>query len=93
MFGSEGNAIELADPDPVSIATRLQGLLEDAARRERLAEAGTAFVEGMTWSATADTIEHHLRAWLGERWLSVERDRAGEGEVEALVNDPRAHLA
>lgn len=68
VFGSGGEVIELADPDPLAIATRMEALLDDPLRRNRIADAAAGFVDGMTWSNAAETIERRLRGWLGERW-------------------------
>jgi len=68
VFGPPGEVIEQADLDPISIADRLEGLLADRDRRERLASAGQDFVQGMSWTAAAATIERSLRTWLRERW-------------------------
>jgi glycosyltransferase involved in cell wall biosynthesis len=68
VFGSDARVIELADPDPLAIATRMEELLDDPLRRDRIASAARGFVGDMTWSAAAETIERRLRGWLGERW-------------------------
>lgn len=70
VFGTSGETIELADPDPIAIADRVGALLDDPARRQGMAMAGRRFVDGLTWDAAAQTIEGHLRAWLAERWRS-----------------------
>jgi glycosyltransferase involved in cell wall biosynthesis len=77
VFGTDGQTIELSDPDPIAIADRLAALLDDPAHRDRMASAGRHFVEGLTWEATAATIEGHLRTWLAERW----RETLASGEV------------
>ena len=68
VFGSQPDVIELADADPLALCVALEFLLDDEPRRERMAAAGRSFVEGMTWTAAADQIEHALRSWMQDRW-------------------------
>jgi O-antigen biosynthesis protein len=70
-FAAGEPVIELAEPDFVSIADRLESLLSDDARRERLARAGQEFVQGMTWAAAAEQIERAARLRLAERWTGA----------------------
>jgi glycosyltransferase involved in cell wall biosynthesis len=70
-FPAGEQVIELADMDFVSIADRLEALLDDAERRKRLGEAGRNFVQGMTWAAAADQIEHAARRRLAEHWSAA----------------------
>jgi glycosyltransferase involved in cell wall biosynthesis len=97
VFGSDGNVIELADPDPQSIAARMEALLDDRARSERIADAAEAFVSGMTWSAAAETIERHLRTWLGDRWTAAlgasgNGTRTDDASAAATARELRGHL-
>jgi glycosyltransferase involved in cell wall biosynthesis len=85
VFGSDEDVIALAEPDTKALADKMEALLDDPDRRAQMAGAGKRFVAGMTWEATAETIEQHLRSLLGERWRvaleearrrpSLERDR------------------
>jgi glycosyltransferase involved in cell wall biosynthesis len=70
-FAAGEPVIELAEMNFVSIADRLESLLEDDARRERLARAGREFVQGMTWAAAAGQIERACRLRLAERWTGA----------------------
>ena len=98
VFGSDGDVIELADADPESIASRMEALLDDRARRDRVAAAAQRFVSGMTWSAAAATIESHVVTWLGERWehsLAAARPAASadrDGAAAQAVRELRARL-
>lgn len=77
VFGTDGELITLAEPEPAALADAVLGLLEDHERRARVARAAGAWVAGRTWSGVAGTIEAALRARL--------RRRAGaEGEGERL---------
>jgi glycosyltransferase involved in cell wall biosynthesis len=55
-----GDAVAYTEPDPDSIARALTSLLDDPARRERLAEAGLARAREFTWTASA---EAHLASY------------------------------
>jgi glycosyltransferase involved in cell wall biosynthesis/GT2 family glycosyltransferase len=66
MFGRDG-PVELADPDPVSIADAMEALLDDPGRWRRRSEAGLAFVADATWERAAREVEGGLRAALRER--------------------------
>jgi O-antigen biosynthesis protein len=68
VFGSQPDVIELADADPLALTAALEALLDDQPRRARMAAAGRSFVDGMTWTAAADQIEHALRGWMHDRW-------------------------
>ena len=89
VFGSHPDVIELADADPLALSEALESLLEDEARRERMAAAGRDFVDGMTWSAAADQIERALRGWMHERWEVKMRSASPIGALP----ETRAHLA
>ena len=83
VFGTGGDLITACEPDPVSLADGIVGLLADPGRRARQAAAAREFVSGMTWTKAAEQVERVLRAWLAQRW--AERERAGTGDrVEAL---------
>jgi glycosyltransferase involved in cell wall biosynthesis len=83
VFGAGGDLITACEPDPLSLADGILGLLEDPERRARQAAAAREFVSGMTWTAAAQQVDGALRAWLVQRW--AERERAGTGaRVEAL---------
>jgi glycosyltransferase involved in cell wall biosynthesis len=87
VFGSGGEVIALAEPDVFALADELEALLDAPERRSRMAAAAQRFVAGMTWDATATTIERHLRAWLAERWSKAleEAQRGPSGERSALA--------
>jgi glycosyltransferase involved in cell wall biosynthesis len=70
VFGTSGETIELAEPDPLALADRIEALLDDPERRAGMAATARGFVEGTTWGATAETIEGQLRVWLSRRWQS-----------------------
>jgi glycosyltransferase involved in cell wall biosynthesis len=55
-----GDAVAYTEPDPDSIARALTSLLDDPARRERLAEAGLARAREFTWTTSA---EAHLASY------------------------------
>jgi glycosyltransferase involved in cell wall biosynthesis len=66
MFGRDG-PVELAEPDPLAIASAIERLLDDPERWRRRSEAGLEFVAGATWEAAARDVETGLRAALSER--------------------------
>jgi O-antigen biosynthesis protein len=66
VFGQDG-PIELAQPDPLSIADAVEALLEDHDRWRRRSEAGLAFVANATWERAAGQVEDGLRAALRAR--------------------------
>jgi O-antigen biosynthesis protein len=66
MFGRDG-PVELAKPDPLSIADAIEALLDDRERWQRRSEAGLAFVADATWERAAREVEAGLRAALRER--------------------------
>jgi glycosyltransferase involved in cell wall biosynthesis len=68
VFGSDGDVIRLAKPDPILIADRVCELLEDAPLRAAVGNNARRFVDGMTWSAAAEQIESSLREWLVRQW-------------------------
>ncbi len=83
VFGAGDELITACEPDPLSLADGIVGLLEDPQRRTRQAAAAREFVSDMTWTAAAEQVERALRGWLTERWAN--RERAGTGDrVEAL---------
>jgi len=93
VFGDDGTAIDLARPDPMSIADRIDGLLDDADRRARIAEQAQRVVEGMTWGAAAEQVERAVRGWLGERWQeAARRDGAPAAAIDPALDEARAHL-
>lgn len=51
------STITLAEPTPESIADALEGLLNDAERRDRLAHAGLDFIRSLSWNNSARIIE------------------------------------
>jgi glycosyltransferase involved in cell wall biosynthesis len=66
-FEPGGDVIALAGMDLVSIADRLESLIEDPARREALARRASAFVAPMSWHAAAGQIEAAVRRGLEAR--------------------------
>jgi glycosyltransferase involved in cell wall biosynthesis len=66
IFGHDG-PVELAQPDPLSIADAVEALLEDKDRWRRRSEAGLAFVANATWERAARQVEEGLRAALRAR--------------------------
>jgi glycosyltransferase involved in cell wall biosynthesis len=94
VFGTRSEVIALAERDPVDIARCLEALLDDVPRRDRMSESARSLVSGMTWSATAETVERQLRRWLAKRWESeLERSSSLASEREAAAADTSAHLA
>ena len=85
-FGGDEQVIELADVDFMSIADRLDALLDDPARRGDLATRARHFVSGMTWDAATDQIEGSVRRWLVEGWEAV---RSGAQSRSASVEAAR----
>jgi glycosyltransferase involved in cell wall biosynthesis len=88
VFGSGGDVISLCRPDPISIADRLAGLLDDHEKRTTIAASAREFVSGMTWSAAAVQIEEALRIWLRERWsrtLAAGADEAMDESSETVA--------
>ncbi len=67
IFGSDGKLIELAKPDPISIADSLVGLLEDKGRRNSISKTGIGFVKNKTWEASTESIVDAIREELGKR--------------------------
>ncbi len=82
MFGRDG-PVELAQPDPLSIADAIETLLDDEQRWRRRSQAGLAYVADATWEAAARQVEAGLRAALAERL----RSRPG---LEQAAAAPRA---
>ena len=77
------DVIEVAEPDFVSIADRLDALLADRQRRRTLSAAAQAFVSGMTWTAAAGQVEAAVRARLAERWRAAASDQSRSASVDA----------
>jgi O-antigen biosynthesis protein len=93
VFGDDERVIALAQPDPASLADRIDALLADRAVRARQAEAAQGFVAGMTWTAAAEQVERAARGWLGERWsIATARDDAGVDPEARAIEEARAHL-
>jgi glycosyltransferase involved in cell wall biosynthesis len=59
-FGRDGPLL-LAPLDPVALASAIEDLLDDPARRVRRAQQGLELTAGRTWSAAATTVEAELR--------------------------------
>jgi hypothetical protein len=57
-------------------------LLDEPARRDRLAAEAREFVAPMTWEAAAGQVERILRGWLAERW-----QRSGAGQSRSASVD------
>jgi glycosyltransferase involved in cell wall biosynthesis len=55
-----GDAVAYTEPDASSIASALEELIEDAERRETLADAAYARSQGFSWTASA---EAHLASF------------------------------
>ena len=66
-FRADGDVIELADMNLVSIADRLESLVANGARREALARRAEAFVAPMSWRAASEQIERAVRRGLEAR--------------------------
>jgi O-antigen biosynthesis protein len=62
-FGRDG-PLELAAPDAPALCGAIEGLLEDAGRRERAAAAGIELMSSRTWARAAEQVEQGLRAAL-----------------------------
>jgi O-antigen biosynthesis protein len=77
------DVIEVAEPDFVSIADRLDALLADRQRRRTLSAAAQEFVSGMTWTAAAGQVEAAVRARLAERWHAATSDQSRSASVDA----------
>jgi O-antigen biosynthesis protein len=65
-LGREGG-VELAEPDPISIADALERLLEDRDLWERRSAAGIAQVREASWDEAGRQVERDLREALRER--------------------------
>lgn len=59
-FGREG-PLELVAPDPLSLATTLERLLEDPARRAAASGAGLQLMAERTWRKAAEQVQGGLR--------------------------------
>lgn len=57
----QGSPIELAAPDPGSMATAVAALLDDPAERGRRAAAGRELTTALTWERTGEQVEAGLR--------------------------------
>lgn len=66
IFGGDG-PLELAPPDPRSIADSIELLLDDRDRWERRSREGREFVVSHTWERATDEIEAGLRHAIGLR--------------------------
>ena len=66
IFGADG-PIELAELDPVALASALERLLDDRELRERRSREGIEFVAGHTWEHATDQVEAGLRHALRRR--------------------------
>jgi glycosyltransferase involved in cell wall biosynthesis len=55
-----GDAVAYTQPDVDSIAREMRSLIDDAPRREALAQAGLARAREFTWAASAET---HLASY------------------------------
>jgi glycosyltransferase involved in cell wall biosynthesis len=84
VFGRDG-PMELAQPDPLSIADAVEALLEDKDRWRRRSEAGLAFVADATWERAASQVEEGLRAALRAR---LPREPAHEPAAAAPPGTP-----
>ncbi len=62
-FGVDGPLL-LAEPDPLAICDALEAMLDDAARRTKVARAGLALTAPRTWSAAAAQVEDGLHTAL-----------------------------
>jgi glycosyltransferase involved in cell wall biosynthesis len=65
-LGRDGG-VELAEPDPISIADALERLLEDRDLWERRSAAGIAQVRNASWDEAGRQVERDLREALRER--------------------------
>ena len=93
VFGDDERVIALAQPDPASLAERIDSLLGDRAARARQAEQAQDFVAGMTWAAAAEQVEHAARRWMADRWsAATARDEAGDDPEARALDAARAHL-
>ena len=59
-FGVAG-PLRLTPPEPLTLCSTIEALLDDEAERRRLGDAGLAFVQGRTWSRAAEQVEAGLR--------------------------------
>ena len=93
VFGRDG-PVELAEPDPLSIADAVEALLTDADRWRRRSEAGLAFVADATWERAARQVEAGLRAALSERLTESASARAsssGTPRRAATLRTQKSH--
>ena len=65
-FGTDGPVV-VAKPEPHALADAIEGLLEDAADRERRAKEGRDLVLPRTWDDAAEHVEAGLRQALADR--------------------------
>jgi len=75
VFGTDGDLVTLAEPEPGALADAVIGLLDDPAHRNRIARAAETWVSERTWAGVAGAVEEVLRDRL--------RRRAGEPEAPA----------
>ncbi|MGH2813228.1 MAG: glycosyltransferase family protein, partial [Actinomycetota bacterium] len=59
------DALALADPYPVRIATAVEEILDDPERRERLSARGLEYASAHTWEKSAKQVEDAFRSVLG----------------------------
>ena len=71
VFGTDGDLIALAEPEPGALADQIVALLEDPARRARVTAAAREFVAARTWPEVARTVEEVLRERLRRRALGA----------------------
>lgn len=67
VYGSDGSVIDLAEPNPLSIADSIVSLLDNPDRSAMLSKAGKDFVKPFTWEKAADTIMKSIRALCTKR--------------------------
>jgi glycosyltransferase involved in cell wall biosynthesis len=64
-YGADGPAT-LAPPEPIALCEAVEGLLDDAPRRARLAADGQRWAAARTWPAAAAQVESGLRTAVRE---------------------------
>ena len=70
VFGSDG-PMELAAPDPISLADAIEELLEDHERWRARSETGVEYVKSANWHSATVQVERGLREALRERQTSA----------------------
>ena len=63
-LGESDELVVQAEPDPVSVAAAIEGLLDDPQGRRAMAARARAFVETRTWDRAGDQVENALRGFL-----------------------------